>query len=357
MLTLGLGIACTTTVFSWIDSVLLHPYPGTARSDELASLEMVTAGSAQRRQRGLSGSTIATTATTSRDLRAGGTPAVAFTLGDAQPARLTWGELVSGNYFEVMGVKPLLGRVFARDERGDSLGRLSRGGDQRTSVAQLLPVRPGIVGKTRAGQPALPDDCGSGAGRVPRHFAGDAVRFLGAGHDGAGSRIAAGDRLYASAANAACWTTICRRRRGVSVAQARAEAVALAAGLAAANPKTNRGVGADVLPTWEEHNGVNEYLRAPLGILLAVSFVVLLIVCANVANLLLARAVGGSGSSAFAARSARDACASPYRCSRRRWCWPAPGAGVGMLMLLWMQGSLLGNGAEHRLPDQHGDTP
>src|ERR1039458_6923451 len=44
MLTLGLGIASTTTVFSWIDGVLLHPYPGTIRSEELASLEMVTAG-------------------------------------------------------------------------------------------------------------------------------------------------------------------------------------------------------------------------------------------------------------------------------------------------------------------------
>src|ERR1039457_2133823 len=44
VLTLGLGIASTTTVFSWIDGVLLHPYPGTSRSEELASLEMVTAG-------------------------------------------------------------------------------------------------------------------------------------------------------------------------------------------------------------------------------------------------------------------------------------------------------------------------
>src|SRR3981189_1967331 len=44
VLTLGLGIASTTTVFSWVDSVLLHPYPGTSRSEELAALEMVTTG-------------------------------------------------------------------------------------------------------------------------------------------------------------------------------------------------------------------------------------------------------------------------------------------------------------------------
>src|SRR5689334_2910998 len=47
VLTLGLGIASTTTVFSWIDGLLLHPFPGAANSDELAILEMITAGAPQ----------------------------------------------------------------------------------------------------------------------------------------------------------------------------------------------------------------------------------------------------------------------------------------------------------------------
>src|SRR5581483_9758470 len=43
-LTLGLGIACTSTVFSWIDGVLLHPYQGVEHSEKLAALETTTAG-------------------------------------------------------------------------------------------------------------------------------------------------------------------------------------------------------------------------------------------------------------------------------------------------------------------------
>ena len=121
-LTLGLGIACTTTVFSWVDSVLLHPYPGTARSAELVTVEMITTGAPnggtsiswpdyrdyRDRLKTLSGVTVHRQC--------------AFTLGDGQPSRLAWGELVSGNYFQVMGVKPLAGRVFTRDEDGDALG-------------------------------------------------------------------------------------------------------------------------------------------------------------------------------------------------------------------------------------------
>ena len=57
-------------------------------------------------------------------------------------------------------------------------------------------------------------------------------------------------------------------------------------------PRTNRGIGATLLPIWKAHFGAQAMLVTPLQILMAVCFVVLLIVCANVANLLLARSIG-----------------------------------------------------------------
>ena len=340
VLTLGLGIASTTTVFSWIDSVLLHPYPGTSRSDELASLEMINASAPnggasiswldyrdyRDRLQGLSGLVIRRQC--------------AFTLGDAQRARLAWGELVSGNYFEVMGVKPLLGRFFTREEAGDSPGAYPVAVISARLWRDYFHSDPSTAGKTlRVNRHVL-----TIAGVAPAEFRGGSPVMQ---YDlwvpvtmGATLGLL-GESAFSDRGDRGMLWTICRRRTGVSLGQVRAEAMALAASLAAANPKTNRGVGATILPTWEQHNGVNEYLRAPLEILLAVSFVVLLIVCANVANLLLARSVGRQREFGirFALGAGRVRVA--FQVLTETLVLAAGGAGVGLLMLLWMQGSLL----------------
>jgi predicted permease len=340
VLTLGLGIACTTTVFSWIDAMLLHPYPGASRTEELASLEMVNASAPN------GGTNISWL--DYRDYRDGLTTLsgvsvrrqCAFTLTDRQTSRLAWGELVSGNFFEVMGVKPVLGRVFTREEGGDSLGAYPVAVISARLWRNYFHSDPSIAGKTmQINRHAL-----TIVGVVPAEFRGSAPAMQ---YDfwapvtmgvtlGSLPEAAFSDRGYRGMLSA-----ICRRRPGVSVEQARAEAVALAARLAAANPKTNRAVGATILPTSEEHNGVNEYLRAPLEILLAFSFVVLLIVCANVANLLLARSVGRQRE--FGIRFALGAgrLHVALLVLSETLVLAVIGAGVGILMLLWMQGSLL----------------
>jgi predicted permease len=74
------------------------------------------------------------------------------------------------------------------------------------------------------------------------------------------------------------------------IPQARAELQSIASALAEAYPDTSKGMSANVLPVWQAHNGLHDSLREPLGMLSGVALVVLLIVCANMASLLLARA-------------------------------------------------------------------
>ena len=121
MFTLALGIAVNATVFSWIDSVLLHPYPGVTDTSGLALIETVT----------LSGEhLVATSYLDYRDYRdnlklvsdmaiARFTP---LTLGLEGNADRAWAELVSANYFDLLRVKPILGRTFLPEEGADKLG-------------------------------------------------------------------------------------------------------------------------------------------------------------------------------------------------------------------------------------------
>src|SRR5262249_46360073 len=81
---------------------------------------------------------------------------------------------------------------------------------------------------------------------------------------------------------------IARLKPRVTLEQARGEIAELAHYMSKANSEDN-GISATVLPLWKSHAGAQSLLLKPLQILMAVCVVVLLIVCANVANLLLAR--------------------------------------------------------------------
>src|SRR5258707_3275784 len=117
VLTLAVGISASTTVFGWIDSILLHPLPGVVDASHVMAFETMTP----------SGDFVPTSYENYRDYRdylkllsglAMSRPVV-LNVGEDENVERVSGELVSGNYFAVLGVRPLRGRVFLPEEYGD----------------------------------------------------------------------------------------------------------------------------------------------------------------------------------------------------------------------------------------------
>ncbi len=275
-LTLALGIATSTTVFAWIDGLVLHPFRGARDDGELAVLETVRASGTddynvsysdfrdyQDSLRLVDGLALRQTAPAS--------------VGEGETAQAAWFELVSGNYFDVMGVKPVLGRSFARDEFSDKAKTYAAVISYRL-WRNLYLGDPQVLGRTvRINRQQV-----TIVGVAPEEFHGDTP---GLAFDGWVPMVLAGEMDR----DARHFGVIARLKKGVGVAQASAEAAGVASQLEKAYPKTNQGISARVVPIWKAQSGASSLLLAPLGILAAACGVVLLIACFNVANLLLAR--------------------------------------------------------------------
>ena len=110
ILTLALGIGANTTIFSWINSTLLNPVPGLSRPSEVVSLTLSKPGdnpfpftypdfeAMRNGQQSFTG--IAACNFVQVSLK-----------GKSKPERI-WGMVASANYFDVLGVRPILGAAF-----------------------------------------------------------------------------------------------------------------------------------------------------------------------------------------------------------------------------------------------------
>src|SRR5208337_39331 len=118
--------------------------------------------------------------------------------------------------------------------------------------------------------------------------------------------------------------------------------------MAKADADTNTGISATVLPLWKSHFGAQSLLLAPLEILMGVCVVVLLIVCANVANLLLARFTARQKE--FSVRLALGA--GRFRLARQvlteSLVLAVAGAAGGVALTTWMGGAL-----QYMFPPSH----
>src|SRR5467141_1544187 len=284
ILCLTLGIGANAAVFSWIEGILFRPYPAVTHQERLLALGGTERGEAP-------GTPISWP--DFLDLQRSCTLFEAFfvtkimgtTLSVGDRAEVTTGSIVSANYFDAIGVHPILGRGF---EPGEDTGRNAH---PVTVISyQLWKGRfkgdPQIIGKTQRLNNVVHTIVGVAPEGFYGTFVGWAMQFwVPASME---ETFEAGG--YKLEDRGARWIeAYVRLKPGVTRQQAQQEMTAVAKRLEADYPATNRGRGIQLWPLWQTPFNNANTLLPTLEIMLAVVVFVLLIACANVGNLLLVR--------------------------------------------------------------------
>jgi len=288
ILTIGIGIGASTTIFSWMRSMLLNPLPSATQAERIVTIENMAPD----------GEPLTTSYLDFRDFRdnlqlvnlvtarAGNV----FSVGDAPRTTQVWGEMVSGGFFDMLGIQPEAGRFFSDAERDDAQNAHAVVVISHGYWKSHYRSSPSAVGATLR------------INRTPFTIIGVAPEGFHGTRAGFDYEIWMPITMYGQLTHTGTWMLRDRNTRnfmmmarlapGVTLEQARGEVQALANRMAVADADSNQGIGATVLPVWQSHFGTQSVLLTPITILMGASGVVLLIVCANLANLLLARATG-----------------------------------------------------------------
>jgi predicted permease len=279
VLTLALGICANTAIFSIVNGVLLNPLPFphpqelTVLYEHTNNFEKFSISYPNFLDWQRINSTFASMAAYRHE---------DFNItGSGEPERVRGG-MVSAEFFPILGVKPLLGRLFVRDE--DRLGAapvalLAEGFWQRRFGSAR-----DIIGK----QIIMNGDAYTIVGVIPASFHFRAFNFAGIKD----VYVPVGqtkDPFFYHRDVQNGMDAIGRLKPGVSLAAAQGDMAQITRNLAAAYPNADKGTGAAILPLRDDLvHEVRPYLWLLLG---AVGFV-LLIACVNVGNLQLARSTG-----------------------------------------------------------------
>src|SRR5216684_868902 len=284
VVTLALGIGANATIFTWIKAVLLAPLPGIEEPEKLVEIWGAT-----RNNSALSSSYVDYLDYRDQNKVLSGLIAhqvLPLNLGRSEKPERVWGAIVSGNYFDVLGVRPLIGRTFLPEE------------DRTPNTHPVVVIGYGLWERRFGADPnvlgrtiTLNEHDFTVIGVAPKDFASP---FAGLALD-VWTPVMMKDYVarphFSLTDRGSRWLLVMGRLKpGATVPQAQANIGAIASHLEQEYPQTNERMGVAVYSVLQSPFSLKQNMRPALAILMAAVAVVLLIACANVANLLLARA-------------------------------------------------------------------
>jgi predicted permease len=286
VLCLTLGIGANAAVLSWMEGILLRPYPGVPQQDRIVAVAGTVRGTPGFDSMSWPDFMDLARGTTSFSSFIAAKITGATLTGSDRADRLA-GLLVSANYFDALGVRLARGRGF---QAGEDLGA----NDHPVTVIGYRFWRdhfrgdPDVVGKT-IGFNGIPHTI---VGVAPEEFLGTFVGYTIQFWLPASQQQVVDPTGYKLDDRRARWIEgFARLKPGVTLAQAQSEINAAAKRLETDNPNDDRGRGVTVLSLWNApFDGAKELLPM-LRVALIVAIFVLVIACANVANLLLVRSL------------------------------------------------------------------
>ena len=335
VLLLAFGIGANSAMYSVLHAVLLRPIPGVERPEELVRVRRTQNGRVQSNQSYPDYLDFRDRTTTLAGLAAERTGQMLLAGPSAQ---MVPASIVSGNYFQVLGVRAAAGRLLnPEDDRvpgGHSVAVLSEVYWRRQYAGD-----PQAIGKTIV------------LNRHPFTIVGIAAAPFEGVLYGEASAVwipmtmvrqfvtrVLDDRLLTM--RSAGWLTFYARVRGGNVGAAQAEMNTIAAQLEARYPESNQGRRFELNPNPGMTVDSRANLRNLLGLLQAAVCLVLLIACGNVATLMLARAAARSREMAIrlAVGAGRGALVSQVMTENALL--GAAGAGLGLMLAPWMRSLL-----------------
>jgi len=286
ILCLTLGIGTNAAVLSWIEGILIRPYPLVAHQDRMFALNATTRG-----ENGYTGLSYPEFLDYEKNSilfewfiidKITGT-----TLSVGDRAERASGAIVSANYFDALGVQPILGRGFRQEE----------GEGRNAHPVTVIGYRtwkdryggdPNIIGRTQY----LNGVQHTIIGVAPEKFHGTFIGYSFSFWVPVSMQETFDTPGYKLEDRSARWIEgYAFLKPGVACQQADAELHAISQRLEKDYPETNRGHDLSLSPLWRTPFNQAGNMTSTLAITMAVVFFVLLIACANVSNLLLARSL------------------------------------------------------------------